>query len=159
MAAPITKITKIPVSEEALKEQKLENLKQLLAENEEALNQVFAIVGELNDMGALEAATKMVEAKEEVAHIALGKLTRKPVTNIINNLTGLAGALTELDPETTTKLIAALNKGLDEANDPTNAEEKVTVLKLAKLLKDPDVNRAMNFGVHFLRGLGKGLKE
>ena len=159
MAAPITKITKIPVSEEALKEQQLENLKQLLAENEEALNQVFAIVGELNDMGALEAATKMVEAKEEVAHIALGQLTRKPVTNIINNLMGLAGALTELDPETTTKLIAALNKGLDEANDPTNAEEKVTVLKLAKLLKDPDVNRAMNFGVHFLRGLGKGLKE
>lgn len=159
MAAPITKITKIPVSEEALKEQKLENLKQLLAENEEALNQVFAIVGELNDMGALEAATKMVEAKEKVAHIALGQLTRKPVTNIINNLMGLAGALTELDPETTTKLIAALNKGLDEANDPTNAEEKVTVLKLAKLLKDPDVNRAMNFGVHFLRGLGKGLKE
>ena len=28
-----------------------------------------------------------------------------------------------------------------------------------KMLNDPDVNRALNFGVHFLKGLGKGLKE
>ncbi|HEY9570479.1 MAG TPA: DUF1641 domain-containing protein [Metalysinibacillus sp.] len=159
MAAPISKIVKEQLSEEQIKDQKLENLKHLLAENEQALNQVFTIVSELNDMGALEAATKMVEAKEDVAQIALGQLTRKPVTNIINNMMGVAAMLTELNPETTGKLIAALNSGLDEANDPANAEEKVTIMKLAKLLKDPDVNRAMNFGVHFLRGLGKGLKE
>ena len=107
MAAPISKIVKEQLSEEQIKEQKLENLKHLLAENEQALNQVFTIVGELNDMGALEAATKMVEAKEDVAQIALGQLTRKPVTNIINNMMGVAAMRTELNPETTGKLIAA----------------------------------------------------
>lgn len=159
MAAPIKKIVKEQLTNEEMTEQKLDNLKQLLSDNEETVNQLFTMLSELNDIGALEAANKLIEAKEEVAHIALGQLTRKPVTNIINNLMGLAGALTELDPETTAKLIASLNSGLDEANKVADSQEKVTLFQLAKLLKDPDINRAMNFGIHFLRGLGKGLKE
>lgn len=159
MAVPITGIKKQQLTEEQLKEQKLDNLKELLSENEEAVNQVFSIMAELNDIGALEAAMKLLEAKEEVAHIALGQLTRKPVTNIINNLMGVAGALTELNPETTTKLIEGLNTGVDEASKALESNEKVSAFKLMKMLNDPDVNRALNFGVHFLKGLGKGLKE
>lgn len=158
MATPINTIKKQQLTEEQLKEQKLENLKQLLSENEDTVNQVFTIMAELNDIGALEAATKLLEAKEDVAHVALGQLTRKPVTNLINNLMGAAGALTNLNPETTTKLIDSLTTGLDEANKAIEREEKVSVFKLAKLMKDPDVNRAVNFGIHFLQGLGKGLK-
>ncbi|MGR6905786.1 MULTISPECIES: DUF1641 domain-containing protein [Lysinibacillus] len=159
MAVPITGIKKQQLTEEQLKEQKLDNLKELLSENEETVNQVFSIMAELNDIGALEAAMKLLEAKEEVAHIALGQLTRKPVTNIINNLMGVAGALTELNPETTTKLIEGLNTGVDEASKALESNEKVSAFKLMKMINDPDVNRALNFGVHFLKGLGKGLKE
>ncbi|MCS1393469.1 DUF1641 domain-containing protein [Lysinibacillus boronitolerans] len=159
MAVPITGIKKQQLTEEQLKEQKLDNLKELLSENEEAVNQVFSIMAELNEIGALEAAMKLLEAKEEVAHIALGQLTRKPVTNIINNIMGVAGALTELNPETTTKLIEGLNTGVDEASKALESNEKVSAFKLIKMLNDPDVNRALNFGVHFLKGLGKGLKE
>jgi len=159
MAVPITGIKKQQLTEEQLKEQKLNNLKELLSENEEAVNQVFSIMAELNDIGALEAAMKLLEAKEEVAHIALGQLTRKPVTNIINNLMGVAGALTELNPKTTTKLIEGLNTGVDEARKAIKSNEKVSAFKLMKMINDPDVNRALNFGVHFLKGLGKGLKE
>ncbi|MBH9787776.1 DUF1641 domain-containing protein, partial [Clostridioides difficile] len=56
MAVPITGIKKQQLTEEQLKEQKLDNLKELLSENEEAVNQVFSIMAELNDIGALEAA-------------------------------------------------------------------------------------------------------
>jgi len=159
MAVTITGIKKQQLTEEQLKEQKLDNLKKLLSDNEETVNQVFSIMAELNDIGALEAAMKLLEAKEEVAHVALGQLTRKPVTNIINNLMGVAGALTELNPETTTKLIEGLNTGVDEASKALESNEKVSAFKLMKMLNDPDVNRALNFGVHFLKGLGKGLKE
>ena len=159
MAVPITGIKKQQLTEEQLKEQKLDNLKELLSDNEETVNQVFSIMAELNDIGALEAAMKLLEAKEEVAHVALGQLTRKPVTNIINNLMGVAGALAELNPETTTKLIEGLNAGVDEASKALESNEKVSAFKLMKMLNDPDVNRALNFGVHFLKGLGKGLKE
>lgn len=159
MAEPITSIKKQQVTDEQLKEQKLDNLKQLLSEQEEAVNQVLLIMAELNHIGALEAAMKLLEAKEEVAHIALGQLTRKPVTNMINNLMGVAGALTELKPETTAKLIEGLNSGVEEANKALESDNKVSTFKLVKMLNDPDVNRALNFGVHFLKGLGKGLKE
>lgn len=158
MAVPIGTIKKQQLTEEQIKEQKLENLKQLLSDNEDTVNQVFTLMAELNDIGALEAASKLLEAKEEVAHIALGQMTRKPITNIINNLMGAAGALSDMDPQTTAKLIESINTGLDEANKAVNTDETVSVFKLLKLLKDPDVNRALNFGIHFLKGLGKGLK-
>lgn len=158
MAAPISTIKKQQLTEEQIKEQKIENLKQVLSENEDAVNEIFTIMAELNSIGALEAVTKILEAKEDVANIVLGQVTRKPVTNIINNLMGAAGALSAMDPETTTKLIESLNSGLDEANKAVDSNEKISVFKLAKMLNDPDVNRAMNFGIHFLKGLGKGLK-
>ncbi|WPK12184.1 DUF1641 domain-containing protein [Lysinibacillus louembei] len=158
MAKLISTIKKEELTTEQLQAQKLEDLKQLVANNEDAVKQIFTILTELNDIGALEAASKLIEAKEEVAHIALGQLTRKPITNIMNNLMGVAGALSDMDPSTTAKLIDALNSGLDEGNKAVEADEKIGVLQLMKQLKDPDVNRAVNFGVHFLKGLGKGLK-
>lgn len=96
MAAPIKMIQKQELTEEEVKQQKLDDVKELLANNEDALNQMFNIVGELNDIGMLEAANSMLKAKEPIAKIVLGQVTREPVTNLINNMMGAAGALTEL---------------------------------------------------------------
>ncbi|QWH60290.1 DUF1641 domain-containing protein [Bacillus mycoides] len=159
MAAPIQAIQKQELTEEELKQQKLEALKELLANNEDALNQMFNIVGELNDMGMLEAANSMLKAKEPIAKIVLGQVTREPVTNLINNMMGAAGALTELDPELTKKLIGSVLTGMDEGNQHLQSNKKVGILDLMKVLKDPDINRAIGFGLHFLKGMGKGLKE
>ncbi|MFJ8115049.1 DUF1641 domain-containing protein [Bacillus mycoides] len=159
MAAPIQAIQKQELTEEELKQQKLEALKELLANNEDALNQMFNIVGELNDIGMLEAANSMLKAKEPIAKIVLGQVTREPVTNLINNMMGAAGALTELDPELTKKLIGSVLTGMDEGNQHLQSNKKVGILDLMKVLKDPDINRAIGFGLYFLKGMGKGLKE
>ncbi|MGE6589953.1 DUF1641 domain-containing protein [Bacillus mycoides] len=159
MAAPIQAIQKQELTEEERKQQKLEDLKELLANNEEALNQMFNIVGELNDIGMLEAANSMLKAKEPIAKIVLGQVTREPVTNLINNMMGAAGALTELDPELTKKLIGSVLTGMDEGNQHLQSNKKVGILDLMKVLKDPDINRAIGFGLYFLKGMGKGLKE
>ena len=159
MAVPIKAIQKHERTEEEQKQQKLEDLKLLLANNEEALNQIFNIVGELNDIGMLEAANSMLKAKEPIAKIVLGQVTREPVTNLINNMMGAAGALTELDPELTKKLISSVLTGMDEGNEHLQSNKKVGILDLMKILKDPDINRAIGFGLHFLKGMGKGLKD
>lgn len=158
MAAPINTIKKQVLTEEQVTEQKLENLKQLVSENDSAIQQIMQLIGELDSIGALDAANKMLEAKEDVANIALGQLTSKPVTNIINNMMGAAGALASLDPAVTTKLVASLMSGVDEANKAIAEQDKISKLKLIKMMNDPDVNRAMNFGIHFLKGLGSNLK-
>ncbi|PGU60723.1 hypothetical protein COD70_05100 [Bacillus cereus] len=159
MAAPIQAIQKQELTEEEMKQQKLEDLKELLANNEDALNQMFNIVGELNDIGILEAANSMLKAKEPIAKIVLGQVTREPVTNLINNMMGAAGALTELDPELTKKLVDSVLTGMDEGNQHLQSNKKVGILDLMKVLKDPDINRTIGFGLHFLKGMGKGLKE
>ncbi|MED4600544.1 DUF1641 domain-containing protein [Paenibacillus validus] len=159
MAAPITAIQKQEWTEEERRQQRLEDLKTLLADNEQAINKILDIVGELNDIGVFEAANAMLQAKEKIAKIALGQITREPVTNMINNLMGAAGALTSLDPELTKKLAGSLSSGLDEGSKHLQSNKKIGMLDLVKVLNDPDINRAIGFGIHFMKGLGKGLKE
>ncbi|GEK30527.1 hypothetical protein KZO01_08360 [Kurthia zopfii] len=158
MATPINSIRKNVLTDEQITEQKLDSLKQLVSENDSAVQQILKLVGELDSIGALEAANKMLEAKEEVANIALGQLTSKPVTNMINNMMGAAGALASLDPAVTEKLVGGLMSGVDEANKAVAENDKISTFQLVRMMKDPDVNRAMNFGIHFLKGLGSNLK-
>ena len=158
MAAPITEIHN-PVSEEEIKIQKLEELTKLVTDNEEMLNNMFNILGELNDSGVLEAATSMLKGKEQIAKIALQQVTREPVTNLINTLMGATGALMNADAEQATKLINSALAGIDEGSKFLETDKKIGVINLMKVLNDPDINRAIGFGVHFLKGMGKGLKE
>ena len=51
-------------------------------------------------------------------------MTREPVTNLINNMMGAAGALTELDPELTKKLIGSLLVGLEKGNEHLESNKK-----------------------------------
>jgi uncharacterized protein YjgD (DUF1641 family) len=158
MAHPITTIQKHVPTNAELSQQKIEDLKLLLADNEDSINKIMNLISELNETGALEAANSMLQSKEKIAKIALGQINREPVTNLINNLMGAAGALTNVDPEVTTKLVNSITKGIDEGNKHLEKDEKIGVLDLVKVLKDPDVNRAVGFGINFLKGMGKGLK-
>ncbi len=65
MAAPITAIQKQEWTDEERRQQRLEDLKTLLADNEQAINKILDIVGELNDIGVFEAANAMLQAKEK----------------------------------------------------------------------------------------------
>ncbi|MGE7778521.1 DUF1641 domain-containing protein [Peribacillus sp. NPDC097264] len=157
MAAPITEIHN-PITEEEIKLQKIEELKMLVTDNEEMLNSVFNILGELNDCGVLDAATSMLRGKEQIAKVALGQVTREPVTNLINTLMGATGALMKADTDQVTKLLSSALAGIDEGSKFIETDKKIGVMNLVKVLNDPDINRAIGFGIHFLKGMGKELK-
>jgi uncharacterized protein YjgD (DUF1641 family) len=159
MAAPITTIQKHILTKEETQQQKLDDLKAVLTDHEEALTRILSIVGELNDSGVLEAANSMLQAKEKISRIALSQVNSEPVTNMINNLMGAAGSLASLDPEMTSKVTNSLKTGLEEGNKHLETNSKLSMLDLLKALQDPDINRAVGFGLHFLKGMGKGLKE
>ncbi|WP_170008133.1 DUF1641 domain-containing protein [Bacillus fonticola] len=159
MAAPITSIHKHVPTEEEIKQQKLDDLKTLFADNEDSLNKLFNIIGELNNVGVLEATDSLLQAKDQVAKIALGQVSREPVTNLINTLMGATGAMMSADPQQTTKLVSSAMTGMDEAHNFLQMNKKVGVLDLMKTLNDPDINRAVGFGIHFLKGMGRELKE
>ncbi|GIP29835.1 hypothetical protein J23TS9_49650 [Paenibacillus sp. J23TS9] len=157
MAQPISFIKKRVLSEEEVKQQSLDQLKDSVAEHEQAIEKAIAVLSELYGSGVLEAAESLLKAKAKVAEIALNQVKRPEMTNMINNGLAAAGALSAIDPEQTSKLLGSVAKGLEEANEPQ--DKKLTVFSLMSALKDPDVNRAIGFGLRFLKGMGKGLGE
>ncbi|WHY89572.1 DUF1641 domain-containing protein [Neobacillus cucumis] len=159
MAQPITMIKKEIPTKEELESEKLANLQTQLAEKEEALNKLMDLVGELHDSGMLDSANAMLQAKEKIAEIALHQVNREPVTNFINNFMSASMAFTDFQPEQTKKLISGVAAGIEEGTEFVQSNKKVGVFDLMKALNDPDINRAVGFGIHFLKGMGKSLKE
>ncbi len=155
MASPITQIKKKEWTAEEIRQQKLYELETLIAEQDQALNKLLAITGDLDDAGVLDAVLAMVKAKEGIAEVVMGQATREPVTNLINNMMSAAGALTAIDPASTGKLASSVVNGLKEAQNQNG--KKLGVLQLVKAFRDPDINRTIKFGLNFLKGMGKGL--
>ena len=157
MASPITQIKKKEWTAEEIRQQKLYELETLIAEQNEALNKLLAITGDLDDAGVLDAVLAMVKAKEGIAEVVMGQATREPVTNLINNMLSAAGALTAIDPESTGKLASSVVNGLKEAETQNQNGKKLGLFQMAKAFRDPDINRTIKFGLNFLKGMGKGL--
>lgn len=159
MAKPITKIDEPTFTEKEKQDQTLEKVLQDLSQNADGIKETIKLLQELHESGILGAINNLVEAKEKVAKIAVGQLLRPPVTNALNNAMAAAGALTELDPEVTQKLVGGLSKGLQKAEEGFRVNKKVSVFDLVKLMRDPDVNRVIRFSIDLLKGLGEGLKD
>ncbi|GGH86314.1 uncharacterized protein YjgD (DUF1641 family) [Pullulanibacillus pueri] len=159
MAEPITHIHKPTFTEEQVMEQKLEVLKKQFANNEDALNKILDIVGELHEIGVLEAANSALQAKEKIAKIVLEQVSREPVTHLLNTLMGATGAMMAANPNQITTLIKSAMAGVDAGSQFVQEDKRVRVRDLMKTLKDPDINRAIGFGLHFLKGMGKELQE
>ncbi|ULT59362.1 DUF1641 domain-containing protein [Neobacillus drentensis] len=159
MAKPIKIIQKTELTEEQKKMHSLENLLSGVAQNKDSLLETLNLIQELHDSGIMDALGSLLKAKEKATKIAVGQLTRQPVTNMINNAMAAGGILTELDPETTNKLAKSLTAGLKKAEQGLKADSKLGLFDLMKVLKDPDINRALGFGFNLLKGMGEGLKE
>ena len=159
MAEPITNIHRSTLTDEEQIEIKFENLKRQFVDNEESVSKVLEIMEELNDIGALEAVAAMLLAKEDIAKITLDQVSREPVTNLLNTIIGATSSVMATDPEKMKKLVSSAMSGINEGHDFVQTDKKVKMFDLMKVLNDPDINRAIGFGIHFLKGMGKQLNE
>ncbi|MFC5603443.1 DUF1641 domain-containing protein [Sporosarcina koreensis] len=159
MAAPITSIKRKELTLEEQQQQKMSELQSLISEQQQSLNKILEITGELDRAGLLDAVNAMVKAKDEIAGIAVAQASREPMTNLINNLLNATGLLTSLNPEVTSNLKDSVTKGIEEAELYKGNGDKVSVLQVMTALNDPDINRAVKYGLDFLKGMGKGLNK
>jgi len=157
VAIPITSIKIKELTPEEIQQEKLLELQSLFAEQEQALNKILKITGDLDDAGVFDAVQAMLKAKEDITRIAVHQVSREPITNLINHLLNASSLLTVIDPEVTAKLTESVKSGLNEAELQSGNNEKIGVMTLMKSINDPDINRAIKFGLHFLKGMGKGL--
>lgn len=159
MAEPITSIVKTEATPDQKKRKSLEELQTLLTEHDDALNKILTIIGDLHAIGVLDAAGSMIQAKEDITKIALDQASREPVTNLINHAMNASGVLASIDPDVTAKLAGSVQSGLKAAEQQMEKDKKMNMLSLLKLINDPDINRAVRFSVHFLKGMGKELEK
>jgi uncharacterized protein YjgD (DUF1641 family) len=159
MANPISAIQKQEPTLEQQKEQTLNQLLTTLTDNAEGLQQTVKLLQELHESGILPALQAFLQAKEQVASIAVQQLLRPPVTNMINNAVAAAGALSSIEPATTRKLMGSLSQGLKKAQQGLASNDSTSLWDLMKAIKDPDINRALTFGLNTLKGLGQGLQK
>jgi len=159
MAKPITTINNPEPSEQEKQHQALDEVLRDLAQHAEGIRETIKLLHQLQESGILPALNAFVQAKDEVAKIAVGQLTRPPVTHAINNAMAAAESLTELDPQTTRKLLTGVTKGLQKAEQALQSGEKTSLLHMLGAARDPDVKRAIGFGLNLLKGLGEGLKN
>ena len=159
MAMPIKTIKRIELTAEQKKEQTLESLLTEVVQNKDSLVETLDLLQELHNSGILDVINSLVKTKEEVAKIAVGQMTREPVTNMINNAMAAGGVLTQMDPEMTKKLMGSVAKGLERAEQGLQSNSTTGMLDIMKALKDPDMNRAITFGLNLLKGIGEELKD
>ncbi|AWC27496.1 DUF1641 domain-containing protein [Bacillus cytotoxicus] len=159
MAKEITVIQKKVITEEEKKHQLTDELLIQLEENREAVEETIQLLASLQQAGILDAAISLLAAKEDVSKIAIEQLNREPVKNVLNNMMGAGEALSSADPELTKQITSSLVTGLQFATDELKKGKKTKVMDFFKVLKDPDINRAITFGFSFLKAFGQGLDK
>lgn len=159
MAKEITLIQKQVITEEEKKQQFSDELLTQLAENREAVAETMQLLAQLQQAGILDAAISLLAAKEDVSKIAVEQLNREPVKNALNNMMGAGEALSSVDPEVTKQVTSSLVTGLQFATDELKEGKKTKVMDFFKVLKDPDINRAITFGFSFLKAFGQELEQ
>src|SRR5699024_3543348 len=159
MAEPITNIHCSTLTEEEQIEIKFENLKKQFVDNEESVSKVLEIMEALNDIGALEAVAAMLLAKEDIAKNTLDQVSREPVINLLNTIIRATSSVMTTDTEKLKNLDRSAVSGINESHNFVQKDKKVKMFDLMKVLNDPDINRAIGFGIHFLKGMGKQLNE
>ncbi|HDX9578256.1 DUF1641 domain-containing protein [Bacillus cytotoxicus] len=159
MAKEITMIQKTVVTEEQQKQQVSEELLQQLGENQQAIEETIHLLAQLQKAGLLDAAVSLLAAKEDVSKIAIEQLNREPVKNALNNMMGAGEALSSVDPEVTKQVTSSLVTGLQFATDELAKGGRTGVMDFFKVLRDPDINRAITFGFNFLKAFGQELEK
>ncbi|MDM5187060.1 DUF1641 domain-containing protein [Bacillus sp. DX4.1] len=159
MAKEITLIQKKVITEEVKKQQLSDELLTQFAENREAVEETMQLLAGLQQAGLLDAAISLLAAKEDVSKIAVEQLNREPVKNALNNMMGAGEALSSVDPEVTKQVTSSLVTGLQFATEELKKGRKIKIMDFFKVLKDPDINRAITFGFNFLKAFGQELEE
>ncbi|MBC2391546.1 DUF1641 domain-containing protein [Listeria booriae] len=158
MAEPISKIRRVEKTEDEVRQEKMAAIKDQIVTEDAAFLEALELVKALHDSGALDMINSALKAKEDIATTFLNEARKEPATNAINNLMISGKLLTDTKPEQTEKLLEGLANAQAKANESLKDDTTLGLFGLAKAMKDPDVNRALRYGLAFLKGVGQELK-
>ncbi|MBC2254942.1 DUF1641 domain-containing protein [Listeria ivanovii] len=158
MAEPISTIRDTKKTPEEIEQERLAKIKANIVEEDSGFIEMVETVKLLQESGALEALNSAIKARGDITKTFLNEWRKEQVTNAINNMMISSKLLTDTKPEQTEQMLTNLKNAAEKAEESAKKEEIMGMLAMMKALKDPDVNRALRYGMTFLKEIGQTLK-
>lgn len=158
MAEPISTIRDTKKTPEEIEQERLAKIKANIVEEDSGFIEMVETVKLLQESGALEALNSAIKARGDITKTFLNEWRKEQVTNAINNMMISSKFLTDTKPEQTEQMLTNLKNAAEKAEESAKKEEIMGMLAMMKALKDPDINRALRYGMTFLKEIGQTLK-
>lgn len=154
MAEAIKSIVREPADEQETRRQ----IDAALAENADGVAQALTLLQQLQERGILPLVSALVEQGDDVLKVLLTLLKREEYLGGVKNLIAIVELLTAIPPQAMESMVHGMKNGIHEASQ-SKPNEEMGVYDLLQGLRDPDVSRAISYGLNFLRGMGKQLGD
>ncbi|MCA1023551.1 DUF1641 domain-containing protein [Halobacillus litoralis] len=154
MARAITDIKRLEKSREEVIEENVQEVKEAVADNKDAILEGIELLSALQKEGTLETLSAFVKAKDETLANVVREIDKEQYTPLLNNLPELVFLLGDLNVSGIRSLSSRLNNGLERMEDE-GTTKKMNMLDFAKVLKDPEINRSLTMLMSFLKGMGQ----
>ncbi|MBM7570834.1 DUF1641 domain-containing protein [Aquibacillus albus] len=159
MARAITQIERKQSSVEEERSEDLGAILKQIADNREAIEDSLTILEELHKSGVLDMVKGFLRTKEKVGVIAVEQLNQPSMHQLIRNMFNSIELLSSMDPDRLNAIFGGLNKGLEKASEGTEENNQIGAFGMLKAMRDPNVKTSLSTMVHFLEGMGEGLKN
>ncbi|GGF31985.1 hypothetical protein GCM10010954_33940 [Halobacillus andaensis] len=143
------------------KEKQTEELNELLssiAKHKETLTLLLDIVEELHKVGLLDMLQGMLKTRHKLGLLAMEELDKPVVHDLVKSGIGAFNFLTKVDPEQISRILNGMSEGLKHSSEQLENDKTLGLWGMMKATKDPEVNQSLTTFIHFLEGMGRGLK-
>ncbi|WAH38784.1 DUF1641 domain-containing protein [Alicyclobacillus dauci] len=153
-ANPTTSVERTQMSHTEVRAQ----IDKAFDENSEGIVEALGLLQALQERGVLPLVRALVEQGDDVLKVILALFQSEEYGAGVKNFIGLLQLFTKIPTESMESVIAGVGGGMKAASEAPEVG-KFGVYDALKSLQDPDVARAISFGLAFLKGMGRSLAE
>ena len=159
MAKPISNINKSISNPAEEQTQAVNDIVKALSENRDAFILTLDILKNLNEMGALNAVSALLQQRTEVAAIAIQQVNQPGMQHIIKNAMSVLSFLSSINPNQMQTIFNGLTKGLEYATERLESNQNPSLWKLGISMREPEVKASLSTMVDVLHGLGEAFQS
>ncbi|WP_078392342.1 DUF1641 domain-containing protein [Shouchella patagoniensis] len=153
MAKATTIIQKMPVDPDVKREQDIQEIKDALVHNKKAILATLALLQKVQDTEAFNIADASISQREQLVDRLVKQLDDPNITQSIQNLLLLGGALGSVKLADLEPMIFKMNSAIHKVAEYEH-KGKGGYVSLVRSLKDPETIEGLNTMVAFVKGFG-----
>lgn len=153
MAKATTIIQKMPVDPDVKRDQDLQEIEDALVDNKKAILATLALLQKLQDTEAFNIADASISQREQLVDRLVKQLDDPNITQSIQNLLLVGGALGSVKMADLEPMIFKINSALHKVAEYEH-KGKGGYISLVRSLKDPETIEGLNTMVALVKGFG-----